>query len=50
MFRYFCEGLSNYKNDLMVIIAGYEDELNNTFFVRTKDWNHGYLEIYYGTI
>lgn len=27
-----CEALSNYKNDLMVIIAGYEDELNNTFF------------------
>lgn len=27
-----CECLSNYKDDLMVIIAGYEDELNNTFF------------------
>lgn len=27
-----CESLSNYKNDLMVIIAGYEHELNNTFF------------------
>lgn len=27
-----CESLSNYKNDLMVIIAGYENELNNTFF------------------
>lgn len=27
-----CEALSNYKNDLMVIIAGYENELNNTFF------------------
>jgi len=27
-----CEALSDYKNDLMVIIAGYEDELENRFF------------------
>lgn len=27
-----CEALSDYKNELMVIIAGYEDELNNRFF------------------
>jgi SpoVK/Ycf46/Vps4 family AAA+-type ATPase len=27
-----CESLSDHKNDLMVIIAGYEDELNETFF------------------
>ena len=27
-----CEGLSDHKNDLMVIIAGYEDELKNCFF------------------
>ena len=27
-----CESLSNHKNDLMVIIAGYEHDLNNTFF------------------
>jgi Holliday junction resolvasome RuvABC ATP-dependent DNA helicase subunit len=27
-----CEALSNHKGELMVIIAGYEDELNNTFF------------------
>lgn len=27
-----CEGLSNYKHDLMVIIAGYENELNDCFF------------------
>jgi len=27
-----CECLSDYKNELMVIIAGYEDELNNTIF------------------
>ena len=27
-----CEALSSHKNDFMVIIAGYEKELNNTFF------------------
>jgi len=27
-----CEGLSNHKDNLMVIIAGYEDELKNCFF------------------
>jgi len=27
-----CEALSNHKDNLMVIIAGYENELNNTFF------------------
>lgn len=27
-----CEGLSDHKNDLMVIIAGYENELKNCFF------------------
>jgi SpoVK/Ycf46/Vps4 family AAA+-type ATPase len=27
-----CEALSDHKNDLMVIIAGYEDELKNSFF------------------
>lgn len=27
-----CEALSDHKNNLMVIIAGYEDELNETFF------------------
>lgn len=27
-----CEALSDHKNNLMVIIAGYENELNNTFF------------------
>lgn len=27
-----CEALSNYKDTLMVIIAGYEEDLNNTFF------------------
>lgn len=28
-----CEALSDHKNDLMVIIAGYENELNETFFL-----------------
>jgi SpoVK/Ycf46/Vps4 family AAA+-type ATPase len=27
-----CEALSDHKNNLMVIIAGYEEELNDTFF------------------
>ena len=27
-----CENLSNHKNDIMVIIAGYEKELNDCFF------------------
>jgi chromosomal replication initiation ATPase DnaA len=27
-----CESLSDHKNDLMVIIAGYEEELSHTFF------------------
>jgi chromosomal replication initiation ATPase DnaA len=31
-----CESLSDHKDDLMVIIAGYEDELNNTFFQVNK--------------
>ncbi len=31
-----CEALSDHKDDLMVIIAGYEEELNNTFFKMNK--------------
>lgn len=31
-----CEALSEHKNDIMVIIAGYEDELNETFFKVNK--------------
>lgn len=31
-----CEALSNHKNNLMVIIAGYEDELNHHFFSVNK--------------
>lgn len=32
-----CEALSDYKDKLMVIVAGYEDELNTCFFA----YNHG---------
>lgn len=31
-----CESLSNYKDELMVIIAGYETELNESFFQYNK--------------
>jgi Holliday junction resolvasome RuvABC ATP-dependent DNA helicase subunit len=31
-----CESMSEHKEDLMVIIAGYEDELNDTFFRANK--------------
>ena len=32
-----CEGLSDFKSDLMVIIAGYEEELKNCFLLIIKD-------------
>ena len=31
-----CEALSDHKDNLMVIIAGYEDELDNTFFMANR--------------
>ena len=31
-----CEALSDHKEDLMVIIAGYEEDLNNSFFKANK--------------
>ena len=31
-----CEALSDHKDNLMVIIAGYEEELNETFFAANK--------------
>jgi chromosomal replication initiation ATPase DnaA len=31
-----CEALSDHKENLMVIIAGYEDELNHTFFAANR--------------
>ena len=33
-----CEGLSNHKEELMVIIAGYEKELKDCFFLIIRDW------------
>lgn len=38
-----CETLSDHKNDLMVIIAGYEDELNNTFFRANQGLNSRFI-------
>lgn len=34
-----CECLSNYKDELMVIIAGYEKDLNNCFFAYNQGLN-----------
>ena len=31
-----CEALSDYKDEFMVIIAGYEEELNKCFFIYNK--------------
>lgn len=38
-----CESLSDHKHDLMVIIAGYEDELNNTFFSANVGMNSRFI-------
>ncbi len=38
-----CESLSNYKGELMVIIAGYEEELENTFFKANKGLNSRFI-------
>ena len=38
-----CESLSNHKDDLMVIIAGYEDEINNCFFSMNKGLNSRFI-------
>lgn len=42
-----CEALSNHKDDLMVIIAGYEDELNNTFFRVNKGLESRFIWRFY---
>jgi SpoVK/Ycf46/Vps4 family AAA+-type ATPase len=42
-----CEALSNHKDDLMVIIAGYEDELNNTFFRVNKGLDSRFIWRFY---
>ena len=38
-----CESLSNYKGELMVIIAGYEHELDNTFFKVNQGLNSRFI-------
>jgi SpoVK/Ycf46/Vps4 family AAA+-type ATPase len=38
-----CEALSDHKDDLMVIIAGYEDEMNNIFFKANKGLNSRFI-------
>jgi hypothetical protein len=38
-----CEALSDYKSNLMVIIAGYEDELNETFFRVNRGLNSRFI-------
>lgn len=38
-----CEALSNHKNDLMVIIAGYEEELKETFFKVNKGMSSRFI-------
>jgi hypothetical protein len=42
-----CESLSNHKENLMVIIAGYEDELNNTFFRVNKGLDSRFIWRFY---
>jgi len=38
-----CESLSNHRDNLMVIIAGYEDELNDTFFKANQGLNSRFI-------
>ena len=38
-----CEALSDYKDDLMVIIAGYEKELNDCFFNYNQGLNSRFV-------
>lgn len=38
-----CEALSDHKNNLMVIIAGYEKELNETFFAINKGMDSRFI-------
>ena len=42
-----CESLSDNKNDLMVIVAGYEEELNNTFFKVNKGLDSRFIWRFY---
>ena len=38
-----CEALSDHKDDLMVIIAGYEEDLNNSFFRANKGMDSRFI-------
>jgi len=38
-----CESLSDHKDDLMVIIAGYEEEINECFFSMNKGLNSRFI-------
>ena len=40
-----CETLSDYKSNLMVIIAGYKEELDDCFFSYNKGLDSGFMEI-----
>ena len=42
-----CEALSKHKDELMVIIAGYKEELNNTFFKANKGLNSRFIWRFY---
>jgi SpoVK/Ycf46/Vps4 family AAA+-type ATPase len=42
-----CEALSKHKDELMVIIAGYKDELDNTFFKANKGLNSRFIWRFY---
>jgi len=38
-----CEALSDHKEDLMVIVAGYEEEMNETFFKANQGLNSRFI-------
>jgi SpoVK/Ycf46/Vps4 family AAA+-type ATPase len=42
-----CESLSKHKGELMVIIAGYKDELENTFFKANKGMDSRFIWRFY---
>ena len=42
-----CEALSKHKDELMVIVAGYKDELDNTFFKANKGMNSRFIWRFY---
>ena len=42
-----CEALSKHKDELMVIVAGYKEELDNTFFKANKGMNSRFIWRFY---